>query len=312
MCLLNSFFFMSKTHYVYFFLFILHVPVFVAQNRQVDFNIANDKFFLIDRYFTSGIYTSYRHKINGPSIFKKQANHVLQLNVTIGSEIYTPKNTSSSRSFKFDRPYAGWLSLNLELGKIAPQWAWFFTLETGVTGQESLAGKSQIKFHELFNIQSRPTWVDEIAFSWLTNVKYLQVNNFILNKKNEIQNHVNIAFGTKDVYLQNKVYYFFGNFNNFQNSSRLSRTIGSIDKELFYFTSIGYKYVLYNTLIQGNLLDNNAPFTTQITPNIFLFSIGSGLKINKNKFRLELFYNTKETPYSRSHTYGAVAYGFVF
>ncbi len=303
---------MSKTLYACLFLFILHVPFFVAQNQQIDFNIANDKFFLTDRYFTSGVYVSYKRKISGPSVFKKQANHVLQLNVTLGNEVYTPQDISSFRSFEFDRPYAGWFSLNLELGKIAPQSAWFFTLETGITGRESLAGESQIKFHKLLNIQSRPTWVDEIAFSWLTNVKFLQVNNFILNKKNEIQNHANFAFGSKDVYVQNKVYYFLGNFNNFQNSSRLSNTIGSIDKELFCFASIGYKYVLYNALIQGNLLDNDDPFTTQIVPDVFLFSIGSGLKINKNKFRLELFYNTKETPDSRSHAYGSLAYGFVF
>jgi len=300
----------KKTYILY--LLLLTTPVLIAQKQRLDVRVSNDKFFLVDKYFTSGVYLSYKKRINKDFVFKKNANAVLQYSLTAGNEVYTPQNLDSFNSLDFDRPYAGWFFVDLEIAKLKTKSALFLGLETGITGKPSFAGQLQIKFHELFNIESRPTWVDEIYFNWLLNIKVLQVNNLYLNKKSELQNHFTTTVGSKDFFVKNQVYYFLGNFNGLQNSSRLPNTIGNGGKELFCFLSAGYKYVLYNALIQGSLFSNKDAFITQITPHVFTFSIGTGFQFKNNNLKLECFYNTKETPKSSAHAYASITYGFLF
>lgn len=284
----------------------------ISQNQQLEFAISNDKFVFLDRYYTSGLHITYRKTLKQSLLFLKKADNKLQLNVTIGNETYTPKNLTSFNTRDFDRPYAGWLYGKLEIGRIKQKSALFVALESGITGEESLSGKLQIKIHELLNIDSRPTWVDEIAFKWLFNFKALHVYDFQLSKKESVQNKVSISIGSKDTYFSNEVSYFFGNINQFQNSSRLDLISDNQAKEFFGFISAGYRYVLLNTLIQGSAFNNKDPFTSIATNHIMLLNAGVVLKIKKNLVKLGCYYNTKETPESNSHAYGVLTFGFSF
>lgn len=293
-------------------LFILFSNFSISQNRQLELAISNDKLVLLDRYYTSGLHFTYRKNLNGNLLFLKKENNKLQLNITVGNETYTPENLTSFDNRDFDRPYAGWLFGKVELGRIKQKSALFLALESGITGEESLAGTLQIAFHELLNIDSRPTWADEIAFSLMFNLKVSHVNNFKLNTKSSIQNRVNSSIGNKDIFLGNDISYFFGNFNDFQNSSRLNLVDMNNRKEFFGFISAGYKYVALNSLIQGSPFSDRDPFTTIATNHVFQLSAGSVLRTKKNLFKLGCYYNTKETPLSASHVYGTLTYGFVF
>jgi len=80
--------------------------------------VDNDKLSSIDRYYTSGLFITYRKNLENNFIFNKTENNALQLNVTLGNETYTPKNLKSFNTDDFDRPYAGWFFLKTELGRI--------------------------------------------------------------------------------------------------------------------------------------------------------------------------------------------------
>lgn len=291
---------------------ILFANVLVSQNNQLELTISNDKFVLTDRYYTSGLHFTYRKNLQTSLLFTKKDDNKLQLNIALGNETYTPENLTSFSTRDFDRPYAGWLFGKMEIGKIKQQTALFFAVELGITGEESLAGKLQIALHEFLNIDIRPTWADEIAFKWLFNIKSSYVNSFRLNTKTSIQNHLKGSLGTKDSYISNDISYFFGRFNNFQNSSRINLVDVNRKKEFFGFISAGYKYVALNALIQGSKFNNKDPFTSIATKHIFQLSAGSVLRTNKHLFKLGYYYNTKETPLSSSHIYGALTYGKVF
>lgn len=297
---------------VSFFIILLYSGFAISQNQQLDLTISNDKFVFQDRYYTSGLHLSYRRDLKQSLLFLKQENSRLQFNFTVGNETYTPTNLTSFNNRDFDRPYAGWLFGKLELGRINKKSALFIGAESGVTGEESLAGKLQIELHEFLNIDSKPTWVDEIAYKWLFNFKVLQVNDFQINKKSSIQNRINASLGSKDTYIANEVFYFFGKFNDFQNSSRLNIVDTTQSKEFYGFVSAGYKYVLLNALIQGSAFNDEDPFTSIATNSVFKLSAGVVLKTKKNIIKLGYYYNTKETPLSSSHTYGALTFGFNF
>lgn len=295
-----------------FLVFLLYFSFIESQNQQIDLTISNDKFVFIDRYYTSGLHLSYRKGLKQNFIFTKQEDNKLQLNITVGNETYTPTNLNSFDNRNFDRPYAGWLFGKLELGRIKEKSALFFAVESGVTGEESLAGKLQISLHEFFNIDSMPTWADEIAYKWLFNFKASKIYDFQLNNKNSIKNQIEASIGSKDTYIMNDFLYFFGKFNDLQNSSRLNLVDNSQKKEFYGFISAGYKYVLLNTLIQGSAFSNDDPFTSIATKSIFKLSAGAVLKTKKNIIKLGYYFNTKETPMSTSHAYGALTFGFSF
>ncbi len=297
-----------KTKLLLFIQLFLTITL-IAQNNneQLELKIENDKLVLVDKYYTSGFFLTYRKDLEQDFIFKKKEDKKLQLNITLGNETYTPTNLESTDTRDFDRPYAGWLFAKIEIGEIRKNSALFLGLETGITGEESLSGRLQTWAHEFFNI-AVPTWTQEIEFKFLVNLKAQYIYNKRLGKSHALQYRVEPSVGTKDIYLSNGVSYTFGRINDFNQSSRNNIIDRSNSNEFFGFFNLGHRYVLHNTLIQGSLDFNDSTFTTRSQPHIFQFKLGSVLKWSRNTLSLVYNFNTKETPQSSSHSYGSLSY----
>lgn len=288
-------------------LYVFLIPVVSSQNALVELAISNDKLVFQDRYYTSGLHITYRASIQDAFFVKKQEAEHLQLNVTLGNETYTPTDLSSFNTNDFDRPYAGWLFGAVQLARIKTQKALFITLESGITGRESLSGEIQTQFHEFLNIDN-PTWVNEIAYSWLFNLKGRRVDEMARGDHVYFQNHLEFSVGSKDVYASNNAYLFFGALNTLQNSYRL-QAVKATAKEYFGFIAAGYKYVALNALIQGAPFRSSDPFTTTLQRSVFNAKIGAALRTQRIAVKLECVFNTKETPEATSHAYGALTFG---
>ena len=193
---------------------------------------------------------------------------------------------SSFNTNDFDRPYAGWLFGKFELSKIKTNSAVSLIIESGVTGKESLAGKLQIAFHDLLNIEV-PTWANEISYKWLFNFKILKTFDFKLNETSRIQNRIQASLGSKDTYLENNTYIFLGKFNKFQNSYRAGAIASNSKKEFYGFLAGGYRYVVLNTLVQGSPFNDNDSFTSIAEKYVFNLKAGSVLRTKRNIFKLE-------------------------
>ena len=152
-------------------------------DQQIEFKVANDKFVLVDKYYTSGIFFTYKKKLKTSFIFKKDSTSVLQHSFTLGNQTYTPTNLSSTNVADFDRPFAGWLFINYNQQKIKKHSVSSLNFQTGITGEESLSGKLQIWFHNFLGIDDFISWTDEIAFKWLFNINYQYIYNWPLSKK---------------------------------------------------------------------------------------------------------------------------------
>ncbi|WP_171036970.1 lipid A-modifier LpxR family protein [Maribacter algarum] len=300
-----------------FFRILLFIVIstehFYAQdvNQQLAITLSNDKFADDDKYFTNGLYITYQKAVAQNFIFPKTDGNKLQLNIGIGNEIYSPASLSSTNTDDFDRPFAGWLFGKLEVGSIKKKSAFFLAFETGITGEESLAGDFQVGLHNVFGIDSRPTWVEQIGFKWLFNLKITHVFDWS-NQRNAFQYRISPSLGTKDIYLENDISYFFGRLNTFQNSSRTTIVDNSSSKEFYGYVSAGYRYVAHNTLIQGSIFTDDVLFTTDITNHIFKTEIGAILQVKRNTFKIAYNFNTKETPLSTSHIYGSLFYARSF
>jgi len=225
--------------------------------------------------------------------------------------VYTPTDLNSFNPEDFDRPYAGWSFIKLELGKIKQNSALFFGVESGITGEESLSGEIQTRAHEILNIDV-PTWEQQIEFKFLVNLKANYIFNKRLGEMHAFKNILDSSLGTKDIFISNTIEYIFGRMNDFNQSSGTNIIDNTDSNEFFGFVSAGYKYVAHNTLIQGSLDFNDTTFTTNRVPSIFQFKFGSTLKFNKSILKLIYNFNTKETPESSSHSYGTLSFSQSF
>jgi len=273
-------------------------------DEQIEIKIENDKFLFVDRYYTGGHFLSYKKSVKNNFIFEKVEDNTILLNFQVGNEIYTPKNLSSFNTADFDRPFAGWLFGSLEVAKLQDASASFLTFETGITGNESLSGDLQVWFHEALGLDNFTSWVEEIEFKWLFNVKYRYRRSWNLNGRSNIQYEVFPAIGTKDIFLENSIHYFFGNYNDLQNSSRLGSIDATSTKEFYGLISIGHRYVAHNTLIQGSIFKDDVLFTTAATKHLFKLKFGAVYKTKRNAFKLIYNFNSRETPLSTSHGFG--------
>lgn len=280
-------------------------------NQQLAFKLSNDKFADDDKYFTNGLYITYQKALLKDFILRKTDENTLQLNVGVGNEIYSPSSLSSIATADFDRPFAGWLFGKLEVGSIKEKSAFFLAFETGITGEESLAGDFQVGLHDFFGIDSKPTWVEQIEFKWLFNFKTTHVFDWS-NQHHALQYRISPSLGTKDMYLENDISYFFGRLNSFQNSARTTIVDTSTSKEFFGYVSLGYTYVAHNTLIQGSIFTDDILFTTDITHHILKTEIGAVLQFKRNTIKVIYNFNTKETPQSTFHIYGSLLYARSF
>lgn len=292
------------------FLVLLYSNHLYSQNinEQLEVKIDNDKFVLIDRYYTSGIFVTYKKDLKKNFLFTKNSDNKIQLNFTLGNEVYTPKDLSSFDVNDFDRPFAGWLFGKVEIGKIKQRSASFVTLETGITGKESLSGKLQVWFHDVLGLDNFTSWTDEIKFKWLFNVKFRYLYNWRINDNTAFQYEILPALGTKDIFLENNIYYFFGKFNELKNSSIINVIDTSNTNEFFGLITIGYKYVAHNTLIEGSIFKNDELFTTKALNHIINLKFGGVYKNKKHTFKLIFSLNSKETPLSISHSFGTFSY----
>lgn len=281
-------------------------------NEQIEFRFDNDKFFFIDRYYTSGLFIGYKRQLENDFLFKRKEGEKLQLNLSIGNETYTPTDLSSLDASRFDRPFAGWFFLSAEVNKLRENSLVSWGLEGGITGRESLAGVLQQGFHDLFNLGNRPTWIEEIDFRVLFNVKFKYVYNLQLDDRNVFEFQVEPTLGTKDIFIENGVRYTFGKINTFNNSSRIGAIDSSLTNEFYGLFGIAHRYVVHNTILQGGITRNETSFTVSPTRNILKLEAGAVLKRKRNTFKFILNFNTKENAEARSHRFGSIIYARSF
>ena len=283
-----------------------------SYNQQIEFIVENDKLVLVDKYYTSGLFITYKKDFEKDFLVRKTKDNILQVNLTLGNETYTPTNLFSTNVADYDRPYAGWFFLKAELANVQDSKALFFGLEGGITGDEALSGKLQNFIHRGLNIDDGTTWTEQIEFKVLVNIKAKYLINKNINKYHAFNYVIESSLGTKDIFIENGLGYYFGRFNNLKSSSRIGIINKTKENEFFGFVNFGYKYVAHNTLIQGGLLHDDVLFTTQKESHILKIKAGAVLSLGRNTFKFIYNFNTNETPKSTNHSYGGISFSCDF
>lgn len=281
-----------------------------SPTNQIELSHDNDFILLTDRYYSSGLFVSYRKKLT-KGLFRNDSE---QLDFKLGQEVYTPKQTQSINSAVFDRPYAGFLGLHTRYSFAKKNQLFETTLLLGLAGVNSGAGGFQRWYHKVIAISDSPLWIDELQNSFHTNIYGSYTKEWELAPVPfgiRMALKPSFALGTRDVFIAQEAIAYFGRRNAI-NTSIANHRLGSQEREIFFALRAGLKYVLHNGLIEGNLFGDSSPVVK--TPENILLLLGFDFyhRFNKNDYKVGLRFNSRETGNAKVHKYIQLAYALSF
>lgn len=281
-----------------------------SYNKQISLQHDNDFFTLTDRYYSSGLYLSYKKLLTNP-LFK---NSKEQIEFKLQQEIYTPSQTESTNINVFDRSYAGFLGLGLHWNRAKDNKLLKVGIVAGLVGPNSGAGGFQRWYHNVLVVSDPPIWVSELNNSFHFNIYSSYTKEWILAPKPFGVNAVlslNTALGTRDIYLEPELVMAFGRKAQLQNSIYFDQ-LGTHEREVYFTLNIAYRNVFYNGLIEGNLFGDSSAVLREAQTSLLRFGFDFHNRNGRNNIKFGVRYNTKETPQSRGHKYIILGYGYSF
>ncbi|WP_236642056.1 lipid A deacylase LpxR family protein [Dokdonia sinensis] len=286
-----------RDSFKFLLLFILGSSFSYGQEsrHQISVEHDNDFLFAIDRYYTAGTFISYDRLIESDFLLKKTEVAPIQLSFTLGQETYTPRELFETDFDRLERPYAGYLFGKFQISQGNKNSIFRVSTELGLAGEQSLAGKFQVAYHELIN-EFIPTWAGEIGNSAHINLGANYVRDYDVLNSNLFKHFAlesTLALGTRDIYAQQEATAFFGNRSRAHNSSAFGRL--SDGQEFYGYGGLGVRYVLLNALIAGHPFGDDSPFVLDETPLLFQFKAGLIYRGARNTYEFGYRFQTNQT-----------------
>ena len=170
-----------------------------------------------DRFYTHGTKLSYVAAESTPEFLQKLPNLVpfyrkgdVQIfGLEIAQTIFTPEDIEHPNLIEDDRPYAGWLYVNLGIGdrfedKGDRDRANFVGLTLGIVGPSSLAEQMQKEVHRLFDADDPNGWDNQLEDEIGINLGFLRKSRRIFNfdepRQYELGGHSGFVIGNVYTY----------------------------------------------------------------------------------------------------------------
>jgi len=298
--------------------------LYAQELSELDLSIDNDLFSLTkdeDRYYSSGIFVSYRKVISPESGFYKKLNKKEKLiNLIQGVHLKQLVFTSDLLDFtdiRFqDRPFAGTLSLGYSLDIYNSDNLYLsFNQDIGILGPASGTSDIHIWWHKKLNLVTPTSWEFQVK------------NRVLINSKIAILKSFNIVTDRIDFVYESK--YEFGNvFSNIRQGGifRVGKIqgLGSSGykngfpgqifkdgnskklKEFYLFLGLGTEYVFYNHTIEGNFPGRMLAPINNLERWLFITKSGFNMHWNKLDIGWHFFFNTKENSKAVNHRYARI------
>lgn len=264
----------------------------ITPTQQISIQHDNDFLFAIDRYYTTGTFLGYSKTLQGDLIFKNTDSHSLQLDLKLGQETYTPRELFETDFEFLERPYAGYLFTRAGVTSASNGCLWQLSAEVGLAGPQSLAGEAQVAYHRLIN-EFIPSWSGEIANSFHVNGYGAYIKSFQKDKRAFFDVQSKVALGTRQIFLEQEATLFVGRRSSIARSAHYNR-IG-VEKELYGYAGVYYRFVGLNALIQGHPWGDDSPFTLPIINSLLGAQMGMVFRKNRNTFQIEYVNQSRET-----------------
>jgi hypothetical protein len=228
-------------------------------------------------------------------------------------QIYTPTDLLAPTELQ-DRPYAGFLGFIGGYNWNNNKRMWSIEGLIGWTGPNSGAEFVQSGFHSSAAKDSRiPNWENQLPTGYHFNL-YLNYAREWKLEPNPFSVYFalqpNVASGTKEIYIENKVAFYFGNRNTMKHSAAYQQF--STQKELFFSIKLAYRYFFNDAILNG--IENRITSTRVISPynQRFLYDFEIFYRKKRNTFKVSYSYTSPEARELTDHFYTTVSFSRLF
>lgn len=267
------------------------------------YEIRHDNDFLLftDRYYTSGTFLGLWANFDS----KTDSLTSYQYRFYVVHEIYTPADLLETDPDRIGRPYAGFLGFDNALRIFKPDRFFDYQFYWGTSGPFSGAETFQSAFHSSGTENSRvATWDDQIENALHVNGYFTYLREWQL-EPNPFAVFMNLrpkaAFGTRDVYGEYGMSFFFGRRDPMGSTSAYGRY--GTNREWYFSVDLTYRHVLHNASYEGSLAGDNSPLTRDVYPNLFLYDFRMVHRRGRNVYKISYHFNTAERRNIQPHVY---------
>lgn len=314
-----------KQKILFLFIFLHILPSLFAQRKYAkEFSFLNDNDLYVsiskDRYYTNGMFFTYRYLSNRTSENIEKKTFEIQL----GHHMYTPFKATVQQYGNHDRPFAGYLFGSFGINRFYKNKSILKTsLRIGILGPSAASKELQDFIHDIYGYKKAIGWKYQIRdaaginlntdyIKNIANEAYLDlnwVNNF---KLGTVYTDLSTGFygrlGLKPLQGILNSIAFNGNLNN--NKTNFNNEI-----ESFIYIKPMLSYIIYDATIEGSFLNDNSPITFDIEPFKFTTEIGIKFTVNRFNFGYAINYHTKKLKSIRvpkSNIYGTILLNYQF
>jgi hypothetical protein len=282
--------------------------------NEFGFRSDNDSFLGVgqDRYYTNGLFLSFRHALKQDSDRQKFAKKIYE--VEAGQYMYNPQTGQIKSQSQVDRPFAAYLYAGAKLNLIYKNEQSFeLSLNAGTIGPNALGKEVQEGLHNAVGFYKISGWEYQVQNEIGVNAG-LRYSRLLSRKGNNdftLQNYVNVgntfsALGAGMLFRTGRINPFSSSVSN---NSRISNsqkdTIPA--KEFFFFTRPMLNFVAYDATVQGGLFtDDKGPVT--FSPRRLQYSQELGVNYAVKRWTLNFFVTFKSRDDKQQqvpHQYGS-------
>lgn len=289
-------------------------------NHEIRLLVENDVFVSLirDRYYSSGIFASYRYLMDS----SKHGDKVLSMvrSYDIRQRMYTSNFVEDIDFEDIDRPYAGLLSASARQ-------QWYFqkphylsvNVELGWMGPATATGDIHRIWHSWFGLPEPRGWFSQLENAPVANLFVDHAFQLVSSKDPIVNGDIilksSLAAGTIYNYVQESMIFRFGKIFPVNQTTHFGNTLGgtrtkfktevSIEAYVFYAPAV--RYTRYDGTLQGGLINSGESIFTK-TPRRWLsqHSFGLMLRYGTFDFNYLVYVNSRETDGVARHSYGAI------
>ncbi|WP_439131296.1 lipid A deacylase LpxR family protein [Polaribacter sp.] len=263
-----------------------------------------------DRYYTSGIFLSYKHltKVKNKNLEKRIFDW------QIGQQMYTPNKPIVQNISQHDRPFAAYLYGSFGIKRVYKKNKILNTsIQIGVIGPNAKGYEVQNFIHDIYGYREVTGWKHQIknAFGLNFGTEYIRflgkdesnvLDAYWISSGNLGTVHTDFSSGFNFRFsftpLQNLKNSIAFNTNLNDKSTKYNNEI-----ESFFYFKPTLRYTLYDATLQGSFLNTGSDVTKELVPFVFDMELGFKFSANRFNFGYVFNYNTSKSKNLR-YTYG--------
>lgn len=311
--------------YLFLFYFLFLSFVILSQDKfskEISLITDNDLYVSAnrDRYYTSGIFLTYRH-------LTKTKNNKLEKRINewqIGHEMYTPYKPIVIGISEHDRPFAAFLYGSYGIKRVYKNNTIFNTsIKVGVVGPSALGDEIQNGIHNIYGFREATGWKHQIKNALGLNLGASYVRFLGNDESNTLdaywESAANVGTVFTNISTGLNLRLSFVPLQGIQNSIAFNTNLNDLntkDKkevESFFYFKPTIRYALYDATLQGSFLNTGSTVTKELVPIVFDMELGLRFTLNRFNFGYIFNYNTSKSKglrYTYGNKYGSIVVNY--